>query len=120
KTAARSDGVAVIPSEARDPLLIAPEYLEVVDDFAQFGIRAFTTTRQFGSVGTQSAEPVRDVMQRWDAVRAELTSRGVHRLATSAQVHGARVQLHAGEWQGWLRGPAADGQAAIQRGTGLG
>jgi YfiH family protein len=98
---------------------VIPDHAEVVQDFADFGIHAFTTTRQFGSVGTQSTEPVRDVMQRWDAVRAELASLGVRRLATSAQVHGARVQSHGGEWQGWLRGPAADGQAAIERGTGL-
>ena len=118
KTAAGSDREAVIPSEARD-LLIPRDQIEVVESFADLGIRALTTTRQFGSVSTQSAEPVRDVIQRWDAIRAELDSLGVHRLATAAQVHGARVQMHDGAWQGWLRGPAADGQAAVQRGTGL-
>ena len=92
---------------------------ETVADFADFGVIAFTTTRDMGSFGTASTEPVRDVMARWDAVRGELAAKGVTRLATAAQVHGARVQLHDGEWRGWLRGPAADGHASLSRGTAL-
>ena len=93
--------------------------VEVVDDFAEFGVLAYTTTRAMGSFGTASTEPVRDVMARWDAVRGDLATKGVARLATAAQVHGARVQVHGGDWQGWLRGAAADGHASVARGTAL-
>jgi len=92
---------------------------EFVEDFRELGVVAYTTTREMGSFGTASNEPVRDVMARWDAVRGDLAAKGVARLATAAQVHGARVQLHGGDWQGWLRGTAADGHASIGRGTAL-
>ena len=38
---------------------------EIVDDFSQFGIRAFTTTRASGTFGLASNEPTRAVMERW-------------------------------------------------------
>ena len=95
------------------------EHVEVVDDFAGFGVHAFTTTRQAGSFSTQSDEPVGVVMSRWSAVRDEAAGRGVTRLATAAQVHGARVIVHSPGWDGWLRGPQADGHAAIDRGTAM-
>jgi YfiH family protein len=91
---------------------------EVVDDFAPYGVRAFTTGRAAGSFGTASAEPVRDVMARWDALRAALRDAGP-RLATARQVHGARVLVHGDEWEGWLRADDADGHAATVRGTGM-
>ena len=49
--------------------MIAPEQVELVDDFISFGVHAFTTARQVGSFSTSSDEPVRHVMTRWDAVR---------------------------------------------------
>jgi YfiH family protein len=91
---------------------------EAVDDFAAFGVRAFTTGRAAGSFSTATAEPVRDVMGRWDALRAALREAGP-RLATARQVHGARVLVHGVGWEGWLRGDEADGHAAIERGTGM-
>ena len=100
--------------------MIAPEHAEVVDDFARFGVLAFTTTRQFGSVSTGSTEPVRDVLGRWDAIRAAAQERGVSRLATASQVHAARVLVHEPGWEGWLRGSSADGHLARTRGTALG
>jgi polyphenol oxidase len=100
--------------------MIAPEHGEVVDDFARFGVVAFTTTRQFGSVSTGSDEPVRDVLGRWDTIRAAALERGVARLATASQVHGARVLVHEPGWEGWLRGTNADGHLATSRGTALG
>ncbi|HYC49960.1 MAG TPA: polyphenol oxidase family protein [Gemmatimonadaceae bacterium] len=100
--------------------MMFPEQAEVVDDFARFGIFAFTTTRQFGSVGTGSDEPVRDVLGRWDAIRATLDQRGVKRLATASQVHGAHVLIHEPGWEGWLRSVGADGHLAVARGTALG
>ena len=96
-----------------------PEHVEVVDDFTSFGVHAFTTTRQAGSFSTQSDEPVNVVMGRWSAVRDTAAERGVKRLATAAQVHGARVLVHSPGWEGWLRGPQADGHAVPERGTAV-
>lgn len=96
-----------------------PEHVEVVDDFTSFGVHAFTTTRQAGSFSTQSDEPVGVVMARWSAVRDTAAERGVKRLATAAQVHGAHVLVHAPGWDGWLRGPQADGHVVTERGTAV-
>lgn len=92
------------------------ERSEVVPDFAELGIRAFITTRAVGSFGLQSDEPVKDVMGRWSALRAEL---GGTRFATASQVHGANVLVHHQGWEGWLRGDNADGHSSIERGTGM-
>lgn len=91
---------------------------EAVDDFAPFGIRAFTTTREAGSFSTMTDEPVRDVLGRWDALRESLADAAT-RLATSRQVHGARVVVHGGDWEGWLRGGPADGHVSVERGTAM-
>lgn len=99
--------------------MIPPEQVEVVDDFTQFGVHAFTTTRAVGSFSTGSDEPVKVVMARWDAVRATMAARGAHRLATAAQVHGTRVIVHGPGWEGWLRSPHADGHVATDRATAL-
>ena len=93
-------------------------YAERVDDFEAFGIRAFTTTRARGSFGTAAEEPVRVVMERWAALRRELSPNG-GRLATASQVHGSRVVVHDDGWEGWLRVDAADGHVAMKRGTAL-
>ena len=99
--------------------MIAPDQAEVVADFAEFGALAFTTNRSFGSVSTGTAEPVREVMARWDAIRATAATRGVNRLATAAQVHGRHVMVHSPGWEGWLRGIEADGHVAMQKGTAV-
>ena len=91
---------------------------EVIDDFAAFGVRAFTTTRAAGSFNVATREPVGDVMARWNALRDELA--GVApRFATSKQVHGADIVVHHPGWEGWLRAPAADGHLAAERGTAM-
>lgn len=92
---------------------------EVVDDFAAFGVHAFTTGRAAGTFGTHGPEPVAEVMGRWSALVAVAARHGARRLATSHQVHGAEVHVHAGGWEGWLRAPAGDGHAAPARGTAL-
>lgn len=92
--------------------------VEAVDDFASFGVHAFSTTRVAGSFGTQSTEPIGEVMARWGALRDALRSWGP-RLATAKQVHGSRVLVHEPCWAGWLRGDEADGHAARERGTGM-
>lgn len=92
--------------------------LETVEDFAAFGVRAFTTGRAAGSFGMHSAEPVGEVTARWAGLRALLADAGP-RLATAGQVHGARVAVHGTEWEGWLRVDAADGHASVARGTAM-
>ena len=89
---------------------------EVVDDFAAFGIRAFTTTRAAGTYGTNGPEPVCEVMERWYSLIDELRPLAP-RFATARQVHGTRVVVHTGDWEGWLRIADADGHAAPERGT---
>ena len=89
---------------------------EVIDDFASFGIRAFTTTRAAGTYGMNWPEPVSEVMTRWYALVDELHPIAP-RFATARQVHGARVVIHAPDWEGWLRVTEADGHAAPARGT---
>lgn len=91
---------------------------EIIEHFHEFGIAAFTTGRLAGSFGLHTAEPVRDVIARWTALRAQLGGPSA-RLATSTQVHGARVVRHAGEWRGWLRGEEADGHLSDERGTAM-
>jgi polyphenol oxidase len=99
--------------------VIPAGHLEIVPDFTAFGVRAFTTTRAFGTFGSNSDEPIKTVMGRWDALRASLAQDNVSRLATAAQVHGNVVVEHVPGWEGWLRGPQADGHIAPQRGTAL-
>jgi YfiH family protein len=91
---------------------------EVVESFAALGIVAFTTGRAAGSFGMQTADPVRDVTARWGRLRALLGGPAA-RLATAFQVHGNTVLEHGGDWQGFLRGPAADGHVSPRRGTGM-
>jgi YfiH family protein len=91
---------------------------EVVDSFAPLGILAFTTGRAAGSFGMQTAEPVRDVTARWGRLRTLLGGPAA-RLATAFQVHGNTVLQHHGDWQGFLRGPEADGHLSAARGTGM-
>lgn len=88
---------------------------EVVGDFAEFGIRAFTTSRATGTFGVNSTEPVNQVMGRWYALRRELGAR----MASASQVHGNNVLVHHPGWDGWLRGDDADGHVSIERGTAL-
>jgi YfiH family protein len=91
---------------------------EAVPELAQFGIRAFTTTREVGSFGLKSDEPSVVITERWSSLRRELRSGGP-RLATANQVHGADVVVHQTCWEGWLRARDADGHASLERGTAL-
>lgn len=124
RTAARSDR-QVIPSAAsgdtrqRVLQVIGRDQLEIVDDFAAFGIRAFTTTRQVGSFSSGSDESVRQVMGRWDSLRATVAAEGVMRLASMRQVHSTELVIHVPGWAGWLRAGDADGHVAVERGTAV-
>ncbi|HKH93913.1 MAG TPA: polyphenol oxidase family protein [Gemmatimonadaceae bacterium] len=88
---------------------------EVVDSLQALGFVAFTTGREAGSFGTQTDEPVREVMGRWAALRSRLGER----LATASQVHGNEILEYDATWTGWLRGDAADGHLARRRGTAM-
>ncbi|MEJ7810964.1 MAG: polyphenol oxidase family protein [Gemmatimonadaceae bacterium] len=92
---------------------------EPVEDFREFGVLAFTTTRAAGSFNAATDEPVAAVMGRWNALRESLLPVAT-RFATSKQVHGSGVISHDGEWEGWLRAPDADGHFALARGTAMG
>ena len=94
------------------------EASEQIEAFRQFGIRAFTTTRQVGSFALKADEPAHVVWDRWSALRQELRSGGP-RLATANQVHGDRVIVHHDCWTGWLRAEDADGHVSGSRGTAL-
>lgn len=83
------------------------------------GIHGWTTTRPQGSFGLGDAEPVGEVMARWTALQEALATRGVHRLASAHQVHGAAVALHEGDWHGWLRQRGVDGHVSTVPGTAL-
>jgi YfiH family protein len=95
---------------------------ESVPELEAFGVTAFTTTRDAGSFGTHSDELVREVMARWDRLRASLQGlmpATPTRFATASQVHGTRVAEHDGAWEGWLRVSEADGHFAPRRGTAM-
>jgi len=89
---------------------------EEIDVFADWGIRALTTTRAAGSFAVAGSEPVGDVMARWSRLREALGPAG-RRFATASQVHGARVLVHGAGWAGWLRADAADGHLSTERAT---
>ena len=91
---------------------------EVVTDFQSWGVRAFTTTRDAGTFSLSGTDPVNEVMGRWSALQREL-SVTARRVATIRQVHGTRVLVHTGGWEGWLRGDEADGHIAAEKGIAL-
>ncbi|MDQ3674180.1 MAG: polyphenol oxidase family protein [Gemmatimonadota bacterium] len=91
---------------------------EAITEFDAWGIRAFTTTRAAGTFSLASTEPVNEVMGRWTALQADLRD-VARRLVSLRQVHGDRVLVHTGGWDGWLRSGEADGHIASERGTAL-
>ena len=89
------------------------------DWFAEWGMAAFVTTRAAGSFASAGPTSIGDVLARWATLQQFAAGGDDGRLATARQVHGANLLVHDGAWQGWLRGPAADGHIAFQRGTSL-
>jgi YfiH family protein len=98
------------------PATAPPTPREIVPDLEALGLQAFTTTRAAGTFGTGGSDPVSEVISRWDALISELRP-VAPRFATASQVHGNRVITHTGEWEGWLRVPAADGHLTTMPGT---
>jgi YfiH family protein len=91
---------------------------EVITDFEGWGIRAFTTTRDAGTFSLSGTDPVVEVMGRWTAIQRELSDTAL-RIVSLRQVHGTRVVVHTGGWEGWLRSGEADGHIAAEKGTAL-
>lgn len=91
---------------------------EPVPDVAT-GAVAWTTTRQAGSFGFGSDEPVGPVMTRWSGLLDALAAYGIHRVASATQVHGAEVAQHGAGWRGWLRQRGVDGHLTAEPGTAL-
>jgi YfiH family protein len=91
---------------------------EVITDFEGWGIRAFTTTRDAGTFSLSGTDPVVEVMGRWTAIQHELSDTAL-RIVSLRQVHGTRVVVHTGGWEGWLRCGEADGHIAAEKGTAL-
>jgi YfiH family protein len=102
--------------ERRGSTTVSPTPREVVPELEALGVEAFTTTRAAGTFGTGGSDPVSEVMARWNTLIAELRP-VAPRFATASQVHGNRVITHAGDWEGWLRVPAADGHLTTTPGT---
>jgi YfiH family protein len=93
-------------------------WFEDVPELTSIGVRAFTTTRAAGTFGLGGTDAVRDVMSRWDRLRAEIRPAGP-RLAIAHQVHGNHVITHAAGWEGWLRCGDGDGHFSLERGIGM-
>jgi purine-nucleoside/S-methyl-5'-thioadenosine phosphorylase / adenosine deaminase len=91
---------------------------EVITDFEGWGIRAFTTTRDVGTFSLSGSDPVSEVMGRWSAIQNELSDIAL-RIVSLRQVHGTRVLVHTGGWEGWLRSGEADGHITAEKGTAL-
>jgi len=91
---------------------------EEIADFADIGVRAFTTTRAAGTYGLSGADPVGEVNARWQALQDDLSAQA-RRLVIGRQVHSSRVLTHQGGWEGLLRTGEADGHVAIEKGIAL-
>ena len=91
---------------------------EDVAEFAGFGIRAFTTTREAGTFSLSGPDPVGEVMSRWTGFQDQL-SPFARRTVIGRQVHGSNVITHRGGWEGLLRTGEADGHLAAERGIVL-
>jgi YfiH family protein len=89
-----------------------------IPDFEEWGITAFTTTRDAGSFSLSGDSPRNEVESRWVALANEFLETAP-RLATTKQVHGNQVLVQAGEWRGMRRSGEADGQIAVEKGTAL-
>jgi YfiH family protein len=73
------------------------------------GALAFVTTRAGGSYGLPEAGEDAEASGRWESLHRVLVAHGASRLASARQVHGTRVLVHGGGWEGWLRVDGADG-----------
>ncbi len=89
-----------------------------IPDFEEWGVSAFTTTRDAGNFSLAGTEPVGEVISRWSSLQREI-GEAAPRLATVRQVHGNRVVQFGAGWEGWLRDGEADGLVTTEKGTAL-
>ncbi len=89
---------------------------ELVNEFTELGVLAFTTTRSAGTYSLAGTDAVGDVVGRWSALLTDIGARGI---CVAPQVHGATVLPHVTSWDGFLRTPPADGHATQERGLAL-
>lgn len=87
-----------------------------IPDFDEWGLTAFTTSRDAGTFGTHSTDPAVDVLGRWNTLVAVAAERGASRFASGTQVHGPDFVVHAPGWRGWLRSADVDGHAWLEPG----
>lgn len=92
--------------------------VEPVEGFEAFGVTAFTTTREAGTFGLSSADPMGEVMTRWRLLFNDLAG-DAYGIGVAPQEHGDAVLAHATPWQGILITPPADGHATLERGVAL-
>ena len=93
-----------------------PAHLEI-PSLAAIGVRAFVTTRAAGSFGLPEKGEDADATARWQALQLALVPAGAPGLASARQVHGTRVLIHAGAWDGWVRVDGADGHLLTEGGA---
>ena len=104
------------PTRILAGLALPEETVQVITGIELPNVLAFTTTRAFGTFGTQGTDPVGEVMGRWQRLQDAL---GATRFATARQVHGGDVIEHGAGWEGWLRGFSADGHLTLAAGTAM-
>lgn len=92
--------------------------MEEVPVFADFGVRAFTTSREAGTFGLTGTDPVGEVMSRWMQLERAVAPHG-RALVLGRQTHGATVLEHYAGWSGFLRTGESDGHIAMERGIAL-
>lgn len=80
-----------------------------IPSLAAIGVTAFVTTRAAGTFGLPEQGTDHDALARWQSLQSALVPMGAPRLASARQVHGNRVLVHGGTWDGWLRVDGADG-----------
>lgn len=88
-----------------------------IPSLAAIGVRAFVTTRAAGSFGLPEQGEDAAATARWQALQQALVPAGAPRLASARQVHGTRVLVHAGAWEGWVRVEGADGHLLTEGGA---
>ena len=98
------------------PLTPLPPHLPIAP-LAAIGVRAFVTTRDAGNFGLPETGDDPAATARWQSLQQALESQGVPGLVWARQVHGTRVLLHSGEWNGWLRVDGADAHLLVNRGA---
>ncbi len=88
-----------------------------IPTFDALGLRAFVTSRAAGTFGLPEQGDDPDATGRWQALQRALAGSGAPRLASARQVHGTRVLVHGGGWEGWVRVDGADGHVLTAGGA---